>query len=85
MSLSALLDKLRWCRKELMEERRELLMLHDEHRALSERVIRKAAETRDAMVGVTIILTVEEIDHLFARADDDERRRAEHQRKTASR
>lgn len=81
MSLSDWLDGLRSCRRALLQERQELLMLHDEHRALSERVIRKAAETRDALVGVTIILTVEEIDRLFMDVSGAERRRSERGRK----
>lgn len=70
MSLSLLLDKLRWCRRELAEERAEMLILNDEHRELSERVIRQAVKTKTALVGVTIILTVEEIDKLFAGKSD---------------
>lgn len=70
MSLFALLDRLRVCRRDLLRERGEMLVLHDEHRELSERVVRQAAKTKDALVRVTIIMTVEEIDRLFCEKPD---------------
>lgn len=67
MSLHDLFDRLRFCRKELLKEREEMWMLHDEHHELAMRAIRQAAKARDALVGITILLTVEEVDQLFAR------------------
>lgn len=76
MSLSLLLDKLRWCRRELAEERAEMLILNDEHRELAARVIRQAVKTKGALVGVTIIMTVEEIDRLLSGKPDADPRGA---------
>lgn len=70
-----MLYALRPCRHEIDRERKELLVLRDEHKHLAERAVRQAARARDALVGVTIILTVEDVERLFHKdkAHDDRR------------
>lgn len=85
MKLADILDRLRPCREELLRERVEMWLLHDEHHDLATRVVRQAVQTRDALVGVTILLTVEEVDRLFAQDRAGERRRSRPDREAPAR
>jgi RNA:NAD 2'-phosphotransferase (TPT1/KptA family) len=60
------------CQRLLQREREELRRLRQEHKQASDRVIRNAEKARFALTGISIILAVEDVDHLF------ERKKGEH-------
>lgn len=74
MRVWLVIDLLRPCRQELAHEKQKLLKLREEHRGLAERAVRHAGETRQALEGVSIIMTAEEVERLLDRRERDRER-----------
>jgi hypothetical protein len=68
------IDLLSPCRQELAREKQKLRKLREEHRGLAERAVRHAGGTRQALEGVSIIMTAEEVERLLDRRDRDRER-----------
>jgi hypothetical protein len=68
------IELLRPCRQELASEKKKLRKLHEEHRHLAERAVRHAGATKQALEGVSIIMTAEEVERLLDRRERDRER-----------
>jgi hypothetical protein len=68
------IDLLSPCRRELAREKAKLRQLREEHRGLAERAVRHAGNAKEALEGVSILMTADEVDRLFERRNEDRKR-----------